>query len=183
MLKPLTAITLAISFCRPTIPPADLAAYARIVDERSRAIDVDPILVVAIVDHESRWIPTSVNKKSGALGLGQILPQYRPACAKDGSSAVCKAEKKTLLDGAGNLRAMFEVIEAWQKDCKARVHTSGEHEWLTSYSGLNNPKAGEWCGWRRTASGLQRLPIHSVVRAFLARRRALRLRLEALPPG
>jgi hypothetical protein len=173
-------IAAAILLCRPSMPKPEAGARALDVERGAAALGVDPILLVAMADHESGWIPSAVNKKSGALGLGQILPQFRPACAGGLGTKACAAERARLLDGAYNLAAMFDAIGAWKKSCKKVVGNDEEASWLTSYSGLNRPKAGEWCGWRATGGKLVRLPTHSVVREFLDRRQRLR-KLLGLP--
>ena len=176
----LSALALAISFCRPTLPAGTATEWARIVADGAARSEVDPLLVVALVDHESRWTPGATNPKSGALGLGQILPQFRPACASPKSPA-CAEEKKKLLGAAYNLRAVFTAIDAWKVECRARTGTAQEDQWLRMYAGQGT----KFCGRVRPkgTAAWAPLPIPSVVRAYLARRRSLRLRLESLPPG
>jgi hypothetical protein len=183
-MKTLVAIALAIAHCRPSLPKAEVAVYAKIVDDRSRALGVDQVLIVALVDHESRWFAGAINKKSGALGLGQILPQFRPACAVS-SSAACSAEKSRMLDGTYNLSAVFDAIGAWQRECKKKTGKAGILEWMSAYAGLNRPKMGDWCGWRVSTGGgpPKQLPTHSLVKEILDRQKALRLWLASHPQG
>jgi hypothetical protein len=189
-LSSVAAVTAAILFCRPSMPPKTAASYASLVVARAAKAKVDPLLFVAIVKHESGWVEAARSKDGEDHGLGQVRARYLPACAKDkdpvhSPSTGCAAEKVRLLDGAYNIGVAFDAIETWKKLCKAKTGSEREESWLSSYAGLNRPKAGVMCGSKATAGGgwtpLAKTP--AVVRQFLAIRRALRLRLEALPPG
>lgn len=178
-------IAVAIAFCNPALPSGTVNEYAKIIFDGSIKTDTDPLLIVAMVDHESRWQAGAVNPKSGALGLGQILSQFRPACVGNKGSAACVAEKKKLLDGTYNLKTALSIVETWKTVCKTKLGTTAmEDQWLRMYAG-ESPK-GSVCGRKPTGTGTGKwevLPIPSVVKAYLVRRRTLRLRLEALPPG
>ena len=41
----------------------------------SEAYDVDPVLMLSLIHHESRWNPRAVSR-SNACGLTQVLPKY-----------------------------------------------------------------------------------------------------------
>jgi len=183
----ISAVALAIALCRPGLPPK----YAQIIAEGSQKLGIDPLMVIYIAKHESGWLQNAVSPDGEDYGLGQIRARYRPACSKDkdpvhAPSAVCKEEKKELLDGAYNLQVMFSAIEFWLTFCKAKTGKATEEAFLWAYSGLNRPKQGKWCG-QQAMEGGKWVPLatHSLVKTFLAGRRALRLRLEALPlpPG
>lgn len=171
----------AILFCRPTMAPATAATYANLVHAHAARIGIDPLEMVAVVHHETRWQEWRVNPKSGAVGLGQILPEFRPACVGALASAACAAEKKRLLDGVYNLNVMADAIEKWRATCKQKTGTASG--WTWAYAGLNQPKAGKWCGVQVVGTTKKALPIHSVVKSYQAIQRSLRLRLEALPHG
>lgn len=187
MLKP-AAIAAAILFCRPAMPLQTAMAYAQIVSTRSAALGIDPLMVVAYVSHESEWVEGAISKDREDVGLGQIRARYLPPCVADKSPALapspkCAAERKRLFEGAYNLQTTFRVIEAWQTICKQKTGTATEVQWLTAMAGLNRAKSGLWCGMGLVNGQWSSRPIPSVVRAFLQRRRHLRLRLEAQPPG
>lgn len=61
---------------RPELTGVDL--YLSYVDEITSTIytDVDPLLVKAIIYHESRFDPDAVNSNGGAVGLMQISPKW-----------------------------------------------------------------------------------------------------------
>lgn len=182
MMKPLVAVLTAILFCRPTMPQTTATVYAKIVVERSAKLGIDPLFVVAVVDRESRWQEWAINPKSGARGLGQVLPEYRPQCVGSASkSAACTEEKKKLLDGVYNLGVVVDAFGNWTTFCKKKTGHWSEESILQAYQGLNVPKANVWCGatvvdgkWTQTT----KLP--AITRAVMQRRRALRLRLEAM---
>lgn len=183
-MTPTAAVLSAILMCRPGLAAPVATSYAKQVVERAAKVGVDPLLVVALVDHESRWQEGAVNPKSGARGLGQVLPEYRPDCAGGKAASVaCAQEKARLLVGDHNIRVTFDAIESWVKVCSAKTGSAKEERWLAAYSGLNSPKAGVMCGGKQTGGKWSPLPTPSLVKAVLDRRRALRLRLEALPPG
>lgn len=73
---PLTILAIAalIGLCRPALPAARSLAYAKVVAVESAAVDLDPLLVVALVDHESRWNEKAVSK-DGKASVGRP-----PAC-------------------------------------------------------------------------------------------------------
>jgi hypothetical protein len=181
MMKPLVAVFTAILFCRPTMPHATATAYARIVLDGSLRIGRDPLLIVAIVKHESGWQEWAINPKSGARGLGQVLPEYRPQCAgAAGKSAACAEEKKKLLDGAYNLGVVVDALGDWATFCKKKTGLYGEENVLQAYQGLNVPKAGVWCGASTVLGKWTLTKTPAITRSVIQHRRALRLRLEAM---
>ncbi len=173
----LAILSLAIGFCAPTMPQSTRDAYAKIIDTRSTKLGVDPLMIVEIIRHESGWKANAISKDKEDYGFGQIRVRYRAACLKPGFQ--CEQEKKKLLEPVYNLHAIFDTIEAWAAFCKQKNGSVKEDQWLQAYAGLNRPKEGKFCGVSATGP----LPIPSVVKQFLKGRRALRLRLEALPPG
>jgi hypothetical protein len=75
----LIAIIKAIIITAPWLHNATSTYYAKLVNESADLFHVPPLLLVAIIEHESRWNPNAVNTKSGACGLGQVLP-YNGKC-------------------------------------------------------------------------------------------------------
>lgn len=180
-MKPLVVVLTAILFCRPAIPQTVAAAYAKIVVERSTKLGIDPLLVVAVVDRESRWQEGAINPKSGARGLGQVLPGYRPSCIGSASkSTACAEEKKKLLDGAYNLGVVVDALGDWSTFCKKKTGYWSEESILQAYQGLNAPKVNVWCGASIVNGKWMPTKLPAITRAVMQRRRALRLRLEAM---
>lgn len=82
--------TMAFSICEETYP------------------DLKPGYVLALIYHESRFIPDVVNSKTGATGLMQILPKWHTA----------RAEKLgvSLTDPAGNILTGCDILnEVYQQ--------------------------------------------------------------------
>jgi len=103
-------------------------------------------LVAALIEHESGGDPAAVNKVSGALGLGQILPSTRPQC-KDPDSTECAAEKARLLDPAYNRRLMASYLKIQERICLSKTSRK------TSIKGI----IMSYGGWNRTAATARRL--------------------------
>jgi soluble lytic murein transglycosylase-like protein len=62
--------------CPPSQPPGYpiFHRYQKIINGSARRHEVDPLLVGAVIRHESGFVPTAVSK-AGALGLMQLMPE------------------------------------------------------------------------------------------------------------
>src|ERR1700680_3740245 len=62
--------------CPPSSPPSDpvFHRYQKIINGSARRHEVDPLLVGAVIRHESGFVPTAVSK-AGAMGLMQLMPE------------------------------------------------------------------------------------------------------------
>jgi len=62
--------------CKPSQPPGYpiFHRYQKIINGSARRHEVDPLLVGALIRHESGFVPTAVSK-AGALGLMQLMPE------------------------------------------------------------------------------------------------------------
>lgn len=184
----LVVVIAAIGLCRPSLSTTTRTSYAKIVLDRSAKLGIDPLLMVAIVDHESGWMPSAVSKDGEDHGLGQIRARYRPACAKDvdpvhAPSTACAAEKRRLLDGEHNLDVMADAIGAWIELLKKKTGTTKvkEESWTSAYAmGFRKISTKATADAKGPSNSLSS-KIPSVVKAFLARRRALEVKL-GLPP-
>jgi uracil-DNA glycosylase len=74
MVRELAQIILAIQLSSPQMPSNMAEAYAKIIKTRSEQsdIDVDPLLVISVIAHESRWNPNAQSSDHQDLGLMQI---------------------------------------------------------------------------------------------------------------
>lgn len=61
----------AIEAGRPPMSPAEVASLIEIVDRAARRFEVDPLMVLAIIEVESRFDPNAVSPR-GAVGLMQL---------------------------------------------------------------------------------------------------------------
>lgn len=145
-------IATAIGLCRPALPLAKRVAYANIVVKAS----IDPLLVVALIDHESGWFEGAVSKDRRDYGLGQLRRKFIP-----------KAEWPKLLNGIYNLKKTLWAIETWRKICKGKTGLESAAVVLAGYAGFSRPKEGMWCGVTATGDSL---PLLKSTRWILARR-------------
>jgi soluble lytic murein transglycosylase-like protein len=104
-----------------------------IVDEAyaaGHALNMDPLLVLAIVAVESRFDPAARNK-SGAKGLMQVIPRFhRDKLAEHGGEAAVLDPRVNLLVGTkilrdyvrqtGSLHAGLQRYAGWQDDEERR---------------------------------------------------------------
>jgi soluble lytic murein transglycosylase-like protein len=65
--------------CPPSAPPSYPIShlshrYEKIINGSARRHEVDPLLVGAVIRHESGFVPTAVSK-TGAMGLMQLMPE------------------------------------------------------------------------------------------------------------
>ena len=70
--------------------------------------EVNPMLLVSIIQVESSWNPKAVSNK-GACGLMQVIPKWNPK--RDGSVYTCKELKKPKL----NIMVGAKALRKWNK--------------------------------------------------------------------
>jgi soluble lytic murein transglycosylase-like protein len=54
--------------------PAEAARFTPMIDRAARYWGVDPDVITAVIEHESRFQPNATNPTSGAMGLMQLMP-------------------------------------------------------------------------------------------------------------
>jgi soluble lytic murein transglycosylase-like protein len=54
--------------------PAEAAKFEPMIDRAARYWGVDPDVITAVIEHESRFNPNATNPTSGAMGLMQLMP-------------------------------------------------------------------------------------------------------------
>jgi soluble lytic murein transglycosylase-like protein len=54
--------------------PAEAAKFKPMIDRAARFWGVDPDVITAVIEHESRFQPNATNPTSGAIGLMQLMP-------------------------------------------------------------------------------------------------------------
>ena len=54
--------------------PAEAAKFKPMIDRAARYWGVDPDVITAVIEHESRFNPNATNPTSGAMGLMQLMP-------------------------------------------------------------------------------------------------------------
>jgi hypothetical protein len=140
----------AISMSRPAIPKEEATRYAKILNEIGSKYDFDPLLAVAMIHHESHWIPSAASDDGEDYGLGQVRARFVGACRSDedpvnAPSDACKAVKAQLLVGETNLRHMGSIIGANKKMCSEKRGKNKAEYWIAGYQGLSQPERNKYC--------------------------------------
>lgn len=169
----IAAIAAAIGILSPTMSAPVRLSYARIVHAEAERGHVDPLAVVAVVHHESRWRPGAVSPDGEDYGLGQVRARFRQGCRFDidpvnSPSEACRAAKSALLDPTTNLRALVFSMGAWKTMCGARVGRSGLREIAHGLGGFR-----QMCGHRRKNGRWVRMPMPRAVREIVEMRSRL----------
>lgn len=113
--------------------------YARPICDAARMAAVDPIHLIAYVQHESNFRRDVVSRDGEDVGLGQIRLKFQPACAgKPRSSSECKAEYYRLLEPGYNLRVLAGKVRAAKKRVNYVADPRPER-WLAALAGSENP--------------------------------------------
>lgn len=150
MVRAIALLVSAITMTRPGIPKEEATRYAKVLNEISSKNDFDPLLAVAMIHYESRWIPSAASDDGEDWGLGQLRARYIGACRNDedpvgAPSDACKAVKANLLVGETNLRAMGGIIAANKKMCAEKRGKNKPEYWIAGYQGLSNPERNKYC--------------------------------------
>ncbi|MCC8400753.1 lytic transglycosylase domain-containing protein [Paraburkholderia sp. MMS20-SJTN17] len=85
---------------------ADAARYRNVIAEASRAFHLQPELLHAVIDVESRYNPNAVSDK-GALGLMQLMPDT----ARRFSNGDMFNPRENVLAGARYLRFLLDLFQ------------------------------------------------------------------------
>lgn len=150
MVRLVHTLVAAILMSRPGMPKEEATRYAVVLNEVAKDHDFDPLLAVAIIHFESRWIPTMISEDGEDYGLGQVRARYAVPCRDDADplnapSEACKAKKAQLLSGEQNIRAMGGIIAANRDLCKDKTGTAKPSQWLAGYEGYSSPERNRWC--------------------------------------
>lgn len=150
MLRALSVIIAAIQLRHPEVSTTDADRYARLLREQAEIHDFDPITGVAIISHESRFVPEARSKNGEDFGLAQIRARYIGACkgTKDPvrrPTPACREVQRQLLTPEENIKQMALLITRNRKFCKQKVGSAALPRWLASYQGRNNPRKRVWC--------------------------------------
>lgn len=113
-----------------------------------RKMEVDPLVVVSMFRGESNFIPSMVNKWSGAMGLGQVMPFQK------------KRRKRELLNPLVNIEYSVRIYAAFLHICDhAKDPRSGA---VSKYNGMGVCKSTPWSryilAFRRQLEGMGRCP-------------------------
>lgn len=150
LVRAIALLVSAITMSRPTIPKEEATRYAKILNEMASKHDFDPLLAVAMIHYESRWLPSVASDDGEDYGLGQVRARFIGACKNDedpvhNPSDACKAVKLNLLVGENNLRVMGGIIGANKKMCAEKKGKNKPDFWIAGYQGLSQPERNKWC--------------------------------------
>lgn len=111
--------------------------YASYVDEITSTIytDVDPLLVKAIIQNESRYIPDAVNGKSGTTGLMQISPKWHTVRAESLGVTDLKDPYGNILVGCDILHDLYQTHS---KEYSLSVYAGG-YAYADKYKDSKSP--------------------------------------------
>lgn len=124
-------VAAAIALVAPSMPTAKREQYARLLVAEGRREGVDPLLVVAIVEHESRWRKGAVSKDGEDFGLGQLRARFLPECRTLASARCVSLKSRLTRDAAFNLRRTVRVLGDWRRACRPATET----RMVAGYSG------------------------------------------------
>lgn len=174
MVRSLAAILAALEFVAPGFEPArEASAHVRALAIQH---ELDPFTIIAVVRHESGWNPGAINPRSGAMGLGQILPDNYAPCRADPLGAECAAIKAGLLDWKYNLTETAVTLARWRTYCGKKVGSRLAIHWLRGYQGFDLQQRTT-CGHRRIKNRwAPTKTIPKFTQTVLARRRELEKR-------
>lgn len=182
MFRPLPIIIAALLLSRPTMHRDEATLYATALQREAQEHDYDPFTGVALIHRESRWHPRAVSEDGEDHGLAQIRARYIGACRNDpdpvnAPSEACERVKRSLLNGAYNIRVMSTLITRNREFCKSKTGTARFGQWLASYEGRNYPGSDRWC---QPAAGTQTVIQHR--RALVAKFAPPRVKKPASRP-
>jgi soluble lytic murein transglycosylase-like protein len=75
--------------------------------EVSKKYELDPALLLSLIHHESRWIPTALSK-SKACGLTQVIPKWTGA-STGGKKYTCEE----LFEPQTSIKVGAQVLSSW----------------------------------------------------------------------
>lgn len=174
MLRALAVIVAGILHFQPSMSESRVRSYAELVQKQSVKRSIDPITVVAIIGHESRWL-SSAEDTSDAVGLGQHRLSNYPECQQEPGGDACAARRRRLLDPYENILATTAAVTTWRRFCRKHTGRALFHHWLAGYQGLGGKK-GHWCGQDFVRGRWRDRPLGTPTRAVMR----LRSRLIAL---
>lgn len=166
------AIVAMLLSLHPGMPRAQAGRYAALLAPLR-----DAAMVVALLEHESRWRPTAESADGEDLGLGQVRARYVGACRTDPDPVAnpgreCLRVREALRHGEHNLRVTIAGLTRWRKTCRTRMGRAQARDVLSGYAGLSRPPS-RWCGRAFRRGRWVDLPVHPAVAEVLALRRKL----------
>jgi len=139
-MKSVLLIVTALRLVCPHMGQSTRVMYANIIAEEAKKAGIDPLLPVAVVQHESRWLSVADNGK--CIGLGQVCLNTQSACADGLDTLACQARRQALFDGPTNLRTSIRMLGMWRKRCLALTGHAEVRHILSGYAGTGGQCRG-----------------------------------------
>lgn len=132
---PLEAIAFVLSELEG---PSAAEAFSKHIEKGAELADVDPLHLMAYVDHESHFVRYASSRDGEDVGIGQVRLRYQPACRDGIRTESCKEERKRLFDPAYNLRVLAGKIRS-AKRLPTYQSDPRPERWLASLAGSSDP--------------------------------------------
>ena len=128
MFRELVQIILAIHLSANKLPEAKVCSFANIIQQKAVDVDIDPLMFVAIIKHESNFNEHAVSKDQEDCGLMQVRKRYYRGSAE------------SLLIGENSIRVGAYLIKEEKDYCRERLKREPDtEEWLSLYQGTKIP--------------------------------------------
>jgi hypothetical protein len=179
MLRALHVIVAALEFVAPKFQhKAEASVHLQALAVKH---DLDPFTIIAVVRNESAWQSGAINRRTGARGLGQIMPSNYRKCVESPDGPACERIKAALLGWKYNLSETARTMATWRGYCNRRVGSELAIHWLPGYQGLDM-RRGAICGHQRRKSSWVALhAVPKLTQKVLANRRELMNRFASPP--
>lgn len=168
-------LLVAVTLLAPTLSGPTRRHYAETAQQAAARHQVDPLLLLAIVGHESRFRATLRYVVGDELyvGLGQVRARNYPECRADLTSATCVARIAALQDGATNLHVAAQIAASSRAYCRRHLkRRPSTAEWLSLYQGYGGrPEVGG--GYCLRARSGKSVPAPKLTRRVLKMRACL----------
>jgi len=125
MFREIVQIMLAIQLSAgPHYPAVRAEHLAKVIQSQSEAVDVDPLMIVAIAEHESHFNARAVSPDGLDYGLLQIRAKYYGG------------KPEWLFDETNNIKAGVYIIRKSMEVCRRILKREPTtQEWLSVYQG------------------------------------------------
>jgi hypothetical protein len=120
----LATISLAINLSSPKLLTSKVKSYSQVIHNQSEKLNINPLIVIAIIKHESRWTQSLISLDGEDYGLMQVRARFT------------RTPKDRLLWGEDNIFVGTYMIKSSEHYCtKFLGRKPSTQEWLSCYQG------------------------------------------------
>lgn len=120
----LAHIVIAIQLSAPGLNYRTTEYYAKTIYRETTKKNIDPLLVIAIAEHESRWDASKISADKEDRGLLQIRARY------------VHQSRPYLLEGGTNLRVGISLLDSDREFCEKQLGREVKtEEYLSCFQG------------------------------------------------